>query len=152
MVEMSLEMLNNSGAVADISTIDPNNDFYVMEPEKELLDYINTIDESQLEKLDNTILVIDIVNVSQEPNMQDIEEGVTHNIIINEEKGNRSNNESRNIHQHVASEEMIQGEDYHDIENQVEIGVDVQSEGASNWESEDQSDLEDIKRMLICLK
>ncbi|KAF5285694.1 hypothetical protein FQA39_LY16500 [Lamprigera yunnana] len=159
MVEMSLEMLNSSEAVADIPTIDPNNDVYVMEPAKELLDCINTIDESQLEKLDNTILVIDVptymdaeednnniwkvVNVSHAPNMQDIEEGVTHNIMINEKKGNGSNYEDRNIHQHVASEEMIQGEeDYHDIENQVKIGVDVQSKSASNWESEDQSDLE----------
>ncbi|KAF5296916.1 hypothetical protein FQA39_LY12273 [Lamprigera yunnana] len=132
-IKMSLEMLQ-SEAVADIPTVDPNNDFYVMEPEKELLDCINTVDESQLEKLDNTILAINVptsmdaeednnniwkvVNVSQAQNMQDIEEEVTNNIMVNEEKGNGSNNESRNIHQHVASEEMIQGEeDYHDIEN-----------------------------------
>ncbi|KAF5300073.1 hypothetical protein FQA39_LY11265 [Lamprigera yunnana] len=147
MVDMSLEMLNSSEAVTDIPTIDPNNDFYVMESEKELFDCINTIDESQLEKLDNTILV---VNVSQVPNMQDIEEGVTHNIMINEEKGNASNNESRNIHQHVASKEMIQGEgDYHDIENQVEIGIDVQSESANSWESEDQSHLEGDNEMKV---
>ncbi|KAF5296917.1 hypothetical protein FQA39_LY12274 [Lamprigera yunnana] len=127
MVEMSLEMLQ-SEAVADIPTVDPNNDFYVMEPEKELLDCINTVDESQLEKLDNTILAINVptsmdaeednnniwkvVNVSQAQNMQDIEEEVTNNIMVNEEKGNGK------------------------------IGVDVQSESTSNWESEDQSDLE----------
>ncbi|KAF5271197.1 hypothetical protein FQA39_LY08204 [Lamprigera yunnana] len=63
--------------------------------------------------------------------------------MINEEKGNGSNNKSRNIHQYVASEKMIQGEEYyHDIGKQVDNRVDVQSESASNWRSEDPSDLD----------
>jgi hypothetical protein len=52
MVEISLEGLNYGEAAADIATIEPDSDFYVLEPEKELLDCINTLGEWSLEKFE----------------------------------------------------------------------------------------------------